>query len=165
MIPWNVRPVEEANLLNPAFCSLNIASAVSGYTKQIDNSAPFALLFLVLPLVLHKSTRILLPRTIKTYLAPWIQKNYDLRINFADRVISLKPFTKEAIIFGCNTKLIQIKCDGSISPLFSPGFIKKVTNNLDKEASECIEKAFFVGRWISTSGSPETIMTLLGVKP
>jgi len=165
MIPWNLRPVEEANLLNPAFCSVNIASAVAGYNTQMNQTIPYALTFLVLPIILHKKTRVALPRKINTYLAPWIQNNYDLRLNFGERVISLKPYTKEALIFAFNKTMIHFEKDGSISPIFDPKENKKELIKLGRESMEYVDKAYFVGRWFAASGSPETIMTLLGVKP
>jgi hypothetical protein len=165
MKPWELRPVEEANLLNPAFCSINIAAAVSAYSKETTQPMPFSLIFLVLPLVLHKNTRVNLPKTIRTLLAPWIQKNYDLRVHFADRAISLKPYTKESIIFGCNRQLMKLETDGSVSTLFKDNYINKIAEQLDQEAAEYVKKSNFVGKWFAASGSPETIMTLLGVRP
>ena len=33
MKPWALRPPEEANLLNPAFCCVTLAAAVLGYAS------------------------------------------------------------------------------------------------------------------------------------
>jgi hypothetical protein len=56
MSAWNDRPTEIANLLNPAFCALLLAQAVRGYQEETKVGLPYALAFLVLPLVLHKPT-------------------------------------------------------------------------------------------------------------
>lgn len=58
MIPWSKRTPEIANLLNPSFCAILLYSATFEYQKKAkNNSMPFPLLYLVLPIILHKSTR------------------------------------------------------------------------------------------------------------
>ena len=53
MQPWSKRVVEEANLFNPAFGAVLLAKAADEFTKKSHQPFPFALTFLVLPIVLH----------------------------------------------------------------------------------------------------------------
>jgi hypothetical protein len=57
MQPWPSRVVEEANLFNPAFCATLIAKMVDENQKKTRRALPFSLVFLVLPVVLHRGTR------------------------------------------------------------------------------------------------------------
>ncbi len=162
---WDVRPIEEANLLNPAFCSLTLTAAIIGFYFQSQKNMPFLMSYLILPIILHQDTRSKLPKRVNTLFAPWIINNYELRINFAERVISTKPFTNEAILMGFNKNLIKIDKDFSIYSPLPQHYIKNLEKRLDNEISEIIHKSYFVGRWLALSGSTETIMTLLGVRP
>jgi len=57
MIPWEHRPIEVANLFNPAFCGEVIRRCGAGYSAKLQTGMPYALAFLVLPIVLHPATR------------------------------------------------------------------------------------------------------------
>jgi ABC-3C biological conflict system middle component len=61
MPPWNKRPAETANLLNPAFVGVLLRKAIDGYTAESEAGMPFELIFLVLPLSLHPPTAARLP--------------------------------------------------------------------------------------------------------
>lgn len=165
MKQWTQRPVEEANLLNPAFCSALIASSDVGY-MSIDNAGiPYPLVFLMLPVVLHKSTRDLLPRTKRTSLATWIQRNTEVRILFAERVIALKPYTREAILFGMLHHWLTLGDGGKLQTNLDDIYIDLITKKLKNEAKECVNKARFVGRWFASAGSAQTVMALWGIIP
>jgi len=60
---WEDRPLEEANLFNPAFCSALVFEFVRAYTKERPEGAPLPLLPLVFSIVLHSATRNKLPGT------------------------------------------------------------------------------------------------------
>jgi hypothetical protein len=82
MQTWPNRVVEEANLFNPAFCTSLIAKAADEYNKKAHRGLPFALGFLILPIVLHHGTRAALPSTTVTSLLPWIQDNREQLVDF-----------------------------------------------------------------------------------
>ena len=98
MIPWSKRTPEIANLLNPSFCAILLYSATFEYQKKAkNNSMPFPLLYLVLPIILHKSTRNRV--NSRTNMVVWLQRNPDVLVGFADRTKNLIGFTNEAIEF------------------------------------------------------------------
>src|SRR5262245_31843235 len=100
MQSWERRPIEEANLLNPAFCSLLIARSVEGYVETADRGLPFPISFIVLPILLHQDTRRSLPRSVATTMLGWIETNQTQLVGFADRVRRVRPYTQEALHFG-----------------------------------------------------------------
>ena len=50
---WEERPIEVANLLNPAFCGRLLYQSIVGHSEYESKDMPYVLFFLVLPLVLH----------------------------------------------------------------------------------------------------------------
>ena len=102
MQPWSERPFEISNLLNPAFAGVLLRKSVEGYSAQARDGMPVELAFLVMPLCLHPGTVRRLPaRAASTPLHAWLQReeNRDVLIKFDERVRSLAPFTREALIF------------------------------------------------------------------
>lgn len=162
---WSERPREEANLLNPAFCCLGITAAVIGYQLAVPQGLPLGLAYMVLPITLHKPTRDILPNTRRTSLPMWLQNNTSVRVLFHQRLASLKPFTNEAIIFGCNKKWLSIQNGASLKTDRPESLLRKINQTLGDEPSECITKALFVGKWLAAAGSPATVMALWGVQP
>lgn len=138
MIPWSKRTPEIANLLNPSFCAILLYSAIFEYQKKAKNNMPFSLLYLVMPIVLHKNTRNRV--NSRENMVVWLQRNPDVLIGFADRAKSLIGFTNEAIEF----LLFQGNCeiiDGGLSIIktVSKSKIVQYAAN-DQEIAECIQK-------------------------
>ncbi len=163
MLPWSKRPFEVANLLNPAFCSVIIYSAIETYYIKKNQGMPYILSFLILPVVLHKQTREALPKRSSASLHPWFQNHGEIRVGFSRRVQQLAPYTKESIIFGMQTNIIAINEQGELVP----GEVKAGVLNWDSntEAFECREKAKLLGSWYSKVLDISTLFILWGVKP
>src|SRR5690554_3501872 len=105
---WKYRVKEEANLLNPAFLLVLFISAIKGYEEKGEVGIPYLYMFLIPPIVLHKATRKLLPRSISTSLFTWLYESQQVKISFYNRAKSLKPFIQEAILFGLQSNAIKI---------------------------------------------------------
>jgi hypothetical protein len=163
MIPWKSRNIEEATLLNPAFCATLLASSVIGWQQQDSAFFPFSYSFLVLPVVLHSPTRQILPRSSRTSLANWIQENPEVKVGFIARAKSLRPFTKEAILFGVSHGLLNIENIGNLHTNLSEAAVNKWSGKLGGEPGLCISKALFIGRWLGSSTTIETTLALWGV--
>jgi len=99
MKSWHARPTEVANLLNPAFCGYLLMEYVKQYEVETGTGVPFELMFLLLPVVLHKPTRECLPSSTRTHFPVWLQRHPEIRIDFANRVKDLIEITKESIFF------------------------------------------------------------------
>jgi hypothetical protein len=164
-LAWAERPTEVANLLNPAFTGAALRMAVSGYVGEAKVGMPFELAFLVFPFALHRATRSRLPRAVSTLLHTWLQENRDVVVQFPERAKSLVPFTKEAIVFTCQRDVLTLDDEGAIHP--GNAKLKKLASyrTASDEIKDALGRAEFVGRWFALSGSPVTILTLLGVRP
>lgn len=165
MSVWIERPREEAHLLNPAFCCLGITAAVVGYKDITSRGLPLALAHIVLPIILHKPTRDLLPRNRRTSLPLWIQDNALVRVLFYERLLSLKPFTNEAIIFGCRKGWFNLGENASLMTDRRESTLRSAYQALGDEPKDCAIKAVFIGKWLASAGSPATVMALWGIQP
>ena len=95
MKPWNQRPFEIRNLFNPAFCGVILLRALAGYEEEDAAGMPFSLALLVLPLCLHKDTRLVLSENSRGYFLKAIEKNPRILVGFAKRAQ-----TSAAVRFG-----------------------------------------------------------------
>lgn len=162
---WHERPKEEAHLLNPAFCCVTISAFVRGYTSVKSEGVPFPLIFMALPIVLHKPTRELLPPSTRTSMAAWLLENPSARVLFYERVLSLKPHTKEALLFGLFHNWIVTRSGGLFQTTKTEADINKAIRKLTNEARECVMRARFLGKWFASAGAAQTVMSFWGVRP
>lgn len=163
---WSKRAVEEANLFNPAFCAVLLAKAAEEYTKKTQQPLPFALGFLVLPVALHRGTRDTLPGSTVSSLLTWIQDHRDQLVNFSGRVQSLRPITREAILFGTQYETLAVAESGGIAVgARKQSATERRTGLFTDEARECVDRAGFLGRWFAAAGTPATIYSAWGIAP
>ena len=165
MTPWTDRSIEERNLLNPAFCSMLLWHAAQGYVSQRASSMSFEISFLVLPFVLHKGTRDSLPKTIKTSLPTWLAEQPLVRTRLGERAVILRAYTKEALSFGGSHGLLTLTKDGVQANAGIEKRVKAALKVASDEVRACAKRAQFLGSWLEHAGRPETVMTLLGVRP
>lgn len=165
---WKDRSHEERHLLNPAFCSTILWHAGKGAANLAvppRQALSFIEAFLVLPIVLHQKSRKSLPTRINTSLPVWIQSQPLLIASLPKRAKALVPYTKEAITFGCGSPLFYLDNNELlINSTFSRN-INRCLRDSSVEVQECMKKAEFLGKWFAHTGSPETVFTLLGVRP
>lgn len=168
MKPWLDRTFEERHLLNPAFCSMLLWYGAKGAGSTAiapRNSLSFFEAFLILPLVLHQRTRESLPVRVNTSMPVWIDSEPVIVTNLPSRAISLKPYTKEALLFGGTAGLFSVK-GGELFINQSKGKeVRKVLKDSSEEVVACMKKAEFLGKWFAHTGVPETIFALLGIRP
>lgn len=159
---WNLRTHEVAFLLNPAFCGRVLYSTIKTYNEKANRALPFPLIYLVLPLVLHKETRANI--NSRTQLQLWIQRYPQLLIDFPKRARELVPITNESVEFLLQTGNIILTPNGEleISPTLKS--LSK-TKFVDDEISECLKKGEHVAKWFVAAGKAETIYIELGVRP
>jgi Family of unknown function (DUF6521) len=165
MTPWTERSLEERNLLNPGFCSMLLWHAAQGYTSERSVPMAIEISFLVLPFVLHKETRESLPTNIRASVPTWVAEHPIVRTRLGERAATLRVFTKESLIFGGSHGLLELAQDGVRA---NPDMRRRVNASLkvtSDEVRDCAKRAEFLGRWLEKAGGPETVMTLLGVRP
>jgi hypothetical protein len=164
MKEWTNRPPEIAALLNPAFFEFLILTGLHSYTENINEGAPYAFPFVMLPLVLHKPTRQAFPRSSRTAFSAWIT-NADTaiaKVGFADRAKNIAPYVKEALVFAMQHNSIYVTESGRLKTS-NPAL--KSLRNPTQEVNDCARAAAMCGKWFSMVGDFKTAMALLGVKP
>ena|SRR5436190_16098629 len=166
MQPWTTRAVEEANLFNPAFCSALLGKTADEFQKKRRQPLPFALTFLVLPIVLHRNTRLALPGSTVTSLVSWVQDNREHLVHFALRVERLDGITREALLFGAQHRTLAITAKGDLAGgTRRQSITDRRTGLFTDEARDCVDRAGFVGRWFGVAGTTATIYAAWGVTP
>jgi hypothetical protein len=163
MKTWENRPFEIASQFNPAFCSILLYDVVRGYEKRRPEGIPYAIPFVIFPLVLHKSTRDVLPKRTTALLYPWIQNNPQVRIGFAKRARSFAPYLKETIIFGIQTGVFRVNENGNLQTLGRFSKIEGYAKN--SELEELRKNARLLGSWFTSVKDTSTLFVLLGVRP
>jgi hypothetical protein len=162
--PWDQRPPEIAYLLNPAFCVLLLNESVCDYQKIKSSNVgmPYPLIFLVLPIVLHKKTREALPHKLSVDLHDWLQENPIVYSGYSDRVKRMVPLTKEAIIFGMQRKVLSFSSSGCLASKLS---LPSTANDSNSSLVLHLVIARLVGRWFAKTGSVETIYRMWRIRP
>ena len=162
---WAERVREEAYLLNPAFSAINLTVALAGYEAVAATGMPFPLSFMVLPVVLHRTTREALPVSTRTSMPAWLQEHAEARVFFFERITSLRPHTREALHFGLHHGLLATGEGGSLRAVTKPTRVDRMLRKMTGELRECALKARLVGKWLASTGSPATAMALWGIRP
>lgn len=160
MQTWDERSSEVANLLNPAFCGEILRRSIVGYQKYGSSRMPFVLTFLILPMILHESTRAKISLTKRPTLHIWVNENPQIRIGFAERTRSLNDFTRESLIFLMSHEELAIEQDGRIV-----AFKELARNAKSGDINEIFQKSETFGKMLAKSGSVSTVFSLLGVRP
>lgn len=160
MRAWERRPKEEAYLLNPPFCGALLSVAVAEYGPM-----PFPLAFLILPVVLHKRTRELLPRDTRTSFVTWLQEHADARVQFAGRMRALRDHTRQALLHSCAHNWLAVEEHGLLQAAAETTLFSRGDRMLSDEAKQCLRRARFLGQWFARAGDSSTVMALWGVRP
>ena len=79
---WETRPTGIAHLLNPAFCGELLRRGIRAHNAAGPKLIPFPLLFLALPIVLHRQTRESISATTKEQMHVWLQSHQNARNRF-----------------------------------------------------------------------------------
>ena len=164
MTQWKDRPSEVAYSFNPAFCGETIRACVAEYVEAGGRAMPYPLCHLILPIVLHKRTREMLPPTRRRRMHAWLIENQDAKIGFGQRVHSMIPFTREALAFLISQGAARVTSAGGIHT----GRKTKATGCRPRHSGEvlsCVKGAKIVGRWFEAAGEPPTIFRMWGVRP
>ena len=163
MIPWEERPVEIANLFNPAFCGEVLRRSINFYQQTNSLPFPYPLTFLVLPIILHRDTRERLSSRQRLTLHAWLQRNPVLKIGFAERASELIPITKEAIIFLLQVDAVRF--DEQAGLISQPYKSVSITGQDKGEIADCYRKAEIIGRLFARAGTVTTVYAMWGVRP
>lgn len=165
MMTWAHRAREEAHLLNPAFCGALISLAVAEYVESEPRGLPYSLSPIILPVVLHKRTRELLPRSVRTSLASWLDESPSVRLGLVERVRALVPYSREAVLFAGSHRALRFVNGGRLATGPSSISTTKYERTTTDEARACLRSARLIGRWFAAAGSEHTVLLLWGIRP
>ncbi|WP_329759689.1 three component ABC system middle component [Acinetobacter pittii] len=162
MIVWQNRPVEVRNLLNPAFCALNIYYATKEFERISGKGMPFSISLLILPLCLHEATSSYLLSKNRTFFLKNITNNPVIISGLDRRVKDLNLFTIEAISFLLCINAIFIDDKG----ILNTNKIKlKNLKFVGKSSQDKIKVATYLGKQFAKINDRSTIYMSLGIKP
>lgn len=170
MTDWQARTIEQRNLLNPAFCAVVLWHVAKGYqaevlaTRDPAVALPMELAFVGASFVLRGQTRSQLPSTVRTSLATWVQDHPLERSAVAKGVMVLRPYVREALLFGAQHGVLVMRGRHVASEQGAATRISGYLKHSSAEVRECANRAQFVGRWLHKGGTPSTVMALLGVQ-
>lgn len=162
MRAWDRRPSEVANLLNPPFCATLLGWAARGFATDREGGLPWLFAFLIVPLILHKPTRRLAPKTKVSKFQTWVQSNPSVLVGFAERARQVVPHVRETIVFGLASGLLTCNQSGNLLP--GPTLPKKDPTGTSEEVQDCFLKARALGAVLAKAGEEHTVFALLGVK-
>lgn len=164
MREWTRRPPEIKYLLNPAFCAQIVYAAIIEYNKRSKRNMPLALIYLILPLSLHKETRERIKTKSRITLINWALSNQSVLLGFPQRTKGLIEITNEAIEFLMCSGLIHITDNGGFEKRTGAEDINQ-TSYISAEIKDCVDKAVYIAKWFANAGAIENIYTCLGVRP
>lgn len=151
--PVNVpaRPIEIANLLNPAFGAVVLYEGIKGYQEATGtHGIPYGLLYFIFPLVLTKSIRITLPRLSKSSLQAWIQKHPEHIPYIQSTFNEFEVLANEALLFGMQKHIIEKVNKTQFTITHQKKLItKKYAGEFETEVMEIRNSAQKVGKLLS----------------
>lgn len=145
---------EEFNLFNPAFIAEVQAEVVRGYRSNLE----LALVFSASTMAVYPHLRDSLPSSTRTRLAKWVTDHPEFRPEFTRLLPGLVPALRRGALFGSQRRLFIV--DGS--RLGQASRRRPRPSELTDETSAALDAASFLGRWFAGSGTPATVLSLLG---
>ena len=156
---WDLRPIEQRTLLNPAFLAVLVVEVARGHAEERTTPLPFALAFLAVPLVVHEPTRETLP-TIATSMYAWLQQRPQARVHIPPLAVEFAPPTREAIRFGARHGVLSFAARGALA---AEPLAKASRGAQTTDLVSCREGARFIGRWLARAGDPGTVLSAWGL--
>nr|WP_244627547.1 three component ABC system middle component [Microvirga tunisiensis] len=145
---------------NPAFCSLAIRSFLQGYIESANIGAEFPTLFIVLPIAASEAQTPSFEATNKTTgLFTWLQRSPFVTLDLARRIDRTARFTRAAIHFGLQQRLIKIE-SGLFLPL-DEGLLKKAPSS--DAVGDVMKRSHRLGFWTGEIKSAPTVFNALGI--
>jgi hypothetical protein len=152
----------EAALFNEAYVAILIALAARHYREKTSGRGlPWTLAFLVIPLVVHRSTRERLPGTTVARFSNWISSQPLLHASFADQAVALAPYVRRGLRYGLRSGVISL--DGDV--INSRVALQKYTSLSSADGQDAGRHAAFLGRWFAVIEDVPAVFRQLGVMP
>ncbi|MFJ8660554.1 three component ABC system middle component [Streptomyces sp. NPDC093795] len=154
---------EERALYNPAFTALLAARTVQGHQTQYGRPCPVALAVLGAVMALQPAVREKLPRTTNAGVSRWVEENRAVKVAMLQNATALAAVVRPGLLLALQTTLVHCTDQGLLQ--LPTGRLKKVITGPTEELIAIQKAAHMLGRWLPSTGSMSTVMTLLGVRP
>jgi Family of unknown function (DUF6521) len=125
---------------------------------------PYALAYLVLPLVLHEGTRKTMEARIRHFQV-WINRNQQIKVGLAVRARSLVPYSREALILLRQAGLVEFRASDAALMIVKPLRRFRRQFQQSQETIDCQGKSSILGKWFARTHSQSTIYASLGLMP
>ncbi|ATG77171.1 three component ABC system middle component [Pseudoalteromonas sp. 1_2015MBL_MicDiv] len=153
---------EISELLNPAFCALLYSSIVDGYNSKALKKIPLYLPYILIPIILHKESRLVLPKTAASKFHLWLQNEPQIVVGLTERVNSLEPYISKSSLLLRGQGIIDLDEDFRVS-LIDNKKINKMIKNAEY-ISEYTFAAKKLGAICGRFNCESTMLALLGIK-
>ena len=163
-LDWNHRPREEAALFNPAFCGEILCRSVSALHQTAARPLALPLAYLILPLTLGARERTALPGRADTSFQAWAPQHQVLLADLPERVVRLRPITREALLFMVAHRALALAADGVTTGETPLKLTRKIATSTD-EVAEIRSAAGLLGRWFGQQGGQMQLLQTMGIRP
>jgi len=153
---------EERALYNPAFTAVLCTRAVQGYDKEYAAPCPLPVAVTAAVMALQPSIRAALPATTGSGLMGWLDANEGVRIAMTRNATALAAVARPGLLFALQTRVLHCT-DAGLTLV--PRALTKTVNGATPQTIAIQKAAVLLGRWLPSTGSLSTVLTLLGVKP
>lgn len=153
---------EERALYNPAFTGLLCTRAVQGHVQQYSAPCPLPVAVVAGVMSLQPAIRAALPGTLSSSLMKWLHTNESVRVAMTRNTAPLAAVVRPGVLFALQTRTLMATEGGLVLAL---GPTTKGIKGATDQIIAIQQTAQFLGRWLPSTGSLSTVLTLLGVKP
>lgn len=153
---------EERALYNPAFTALLCTRAVQGHEQRYNAPCPLPVAVVAGIMALQPAIRAALPSTQKSGLMKWLDTNDTVHVSMSRNAASLAAVVRPGVLFALQTRTLWATAAGLSLGL---GPTTKGIRGATDQTVAMQQAAHFLGRWLPSTGSLSTVLTLLGVKP
>ena len=154
---------EERALYNPAFTALVTSRAVQGHETQYGRSCPIPVGVLAAVMALQPTIRGTMPKTVKSGLTRWLEENKGVKVTVSQNATALAAVVRPGLLLALQSDILHVDEEGRLT--VAPGQLTKTINGATDQVVAIQKAAYFLGRWLPSTGSLSTVMTLLGVRP
>lgn len=151
---------EERALFNPAFTALVCVRAVHGYEAKYRSACPLPVAVTAAVMAFQPSIRAVLPATTRTGLMGWLDENEVVRVAMGLNATTLAAVVRPGLLFALQSGVLRFQGSGLS---VTPRAVKTLKDGPEQHTA--IQKAAQqLGRWLPSTGSISTVLTLLGVR-
>lgn len=154
---------DERALYNPAFTGLLAARSVQGHQAEFSAPCPVVVATLAAVMALQPAILTALPRSTASGLHRWVQENPSVRTSMALNATALAEVVRPGLLVALQSGLLACNAQGRLH--VPQGALKQAITGGSDAVVAAQKAARLLGRWLPSTGSVGTVMTLLGVRP